>query len=289
MNTTATTVDTAVTAANPLSGKTEAELAQLVEAMLTQAGGTAKATLLRSQAIKKQQEAASLLRQADHAEYVATLNEQLAKAQAWLDENARQVDDQLAAVDQLIAIERAAQDRVRDAEENLRKASETHQLLSLEEAPASQLTDALLRVHAAREVLESLQPPANRATANREAAEKSLGGAREVIQQGRAAIARARGDVKRAEETPESAPRSTPTLLLSWQQVITENIPLTTSEMEVVRGLVMSMASLVGADKSIERRGYDRATAELQGSFNDRIRAVPGQVSQVVVPGGGRR
>jgi hypothetical protein len=277
------TTSTADTAASPLAGMNETEMAKVFETVLSQAGGTARAMLLRSQAVAKQREAVALLREADHAEYVEKLHGQLAEAEKWLTDNTHLADDQVAVIDELIKVERAAHDRVRDAEENLRRATETHQLLSLEEAPATQLTDALLRVGAAREVLESVRPPANRETA-----EKSLGGVREVLQQGRTVISKARGDVKRAEATPDEAPRSTITLLLGWQQAITEGTPLTIQEREVVRGLVESMTQMVGADKSLIRKGYDQAASDLQQSFNDRIRAVPGQASQVVVRGGGR-
>lgn len=275
------TTTTADAAANPLAGMNETELAKVLETVLSQAGGTARAMLLRSQAIAKQREAVALLRAADHAEYVEKLHGQLAEAEKWLTENTQQADDQGAAIEELIQTERAAHDRVRDAEENFRRATETHQLLSLEEAPAVQLTDALLRVGAAREVLESVQPPANRATANREAAEKSLGGVREVLQQGRAAISKARGDVKRAEVTPEMAPRSTITLLLGWQQAIAEGTTLTTQEREVVRGLVESMAAMVGADKSLIRKGREQATAEYRDGKGQEMRASLNPASQV--------
>ena len=130
---------------------------------------------------------------------------------------------------------------------------------------------------------------AERATADRLAAERSLAGAREVVRQGREAIKAARIEVKRAEATPETAPRSTITLLLGWQQVVTEGTPLSVTEREVVRGLVESMATMVGADKSLIRRGYDQGVSDLQDSFNDRIQAVPGQTGQVVIRDDGRR
>jgi hypothetical protein len=225
-----------------------------------------KALVLRSQAVEKYREASALLRQADEIEHAAVVAAQVADAERQLAAAEAQADGLAEAVPPRVAAERAAADRLADAEENLRLAVDAGEAAHLDEASPAELTDALVRVDAAKRVVDEFRAQVERAAADRLAAEAALAQGRDVVKRGREALKAVR---TAAEGAAGNAPRSPYTLLLDWQWLlVTEADSLTKQDLDLVRATVLDLARQTGADRIL----INEARGQLREESQDRMR-----------------
>lgn len=181
-----------------------------------------KPLALRAQAIQLQQQAGDLLDEADRAEQHADLAKAANEAEQAHAAAVAEAERLAAVVQQLVAAERQAVDRLAGAAEHARLVQERVEELALAEAEPAEQTRALLERNAANQVAAQFRSKAEQAAAERVAAEASLTAARDVVRQRRAAVKAAQDLLA----TPPAVPVSTITATVDGLRRLAMSIPM---------------------------------------------------------------
>ncbi|HEV2344351.1 MAG TPA: hypothetical protein VGS97_09685 [Actinocrinis sp.] len=247
--------------------------------------GAGRPWWLRLQADVDVRAAAQKLDEADRLEYVAQLRAVLDRVnaeaeQAWSDE-----DRLAAALTAAAEAEKAATDRVRDAEQNRDQAVERERWSKDYGATAAVQTEALARARAAADVYARERAACEGAQAVRAHAEKALAEARART----AAVEKAQDAASAAVRDPGRIPRSPWTMTYDGIRRLIAGERLTEDETAIAGLLVDTLARRLGLD--VVYRNEARSQMEREKELRQAAQILPARgskapVGQIVSPPG---
>ncbi|WP_430378407.1 hypothetical protein [Streptomyces sp. B1-3] len=229
-------------------------------------------TAVRRQALQLQLTAARLLDEADRLEFRAKLRE-LAKATDEPGDAARLEEVRLVeAIEAAIQVERQAEDRVREADENHRQAAEAERDGQRGQLSASEEADLLHRTRAAADIAARRRAHAEGVKTHRESLERQLAAARQVVSERTAAEEAAYALVN----NPPKAPTSTITALLDGFRRLMWGQELDKQGLAVVNGLVQDAAKRTGLARHLQAQAVEQRDKERANRAFERSMPAPG-------------
>ncbi len=210
-----------------------------------------KPLALRAQAIELQQQAGDLLDEADRAEQHADLAKAADEAEQAHAAAVAEAERLAAVVQQLVAAERQAVDRLAGAAEHARLMQERVEELALADAVPAVQTKAIVERDAANLVAAQFRVKVEQVAADRVTSEASLATARDVVRQ-RRAVAKAAQDQM---ANPPAALVSAITATLDGVRRLSLRMPLDRGAQASVADLVEALMSQLGLDRIYVNRG----------------------------------
>jgi hypothetical protein len=228
--------------------------------------------VLRRQVIQLQHLIANLLDEADRVEFKTQLRDAAKATDEPLDA-ALQAEVQLTeAVETAIQAVRQAEDEARDAVENHRLAAEAEREGQRGKLSASEQTNLLMRARAAADVATRQQAAAEGAKAHREATEKALVVARQLVREREAAHEAA----YHLWHNPPKAPTSAYTALLDGVRRLLWGQEMDKQGMAVTAGLVQDAAQKTGLTRRVQVTAIEQRDQELNRLAFERSMPAPG-------------